>query len=357
MRGTSGTVDHGIHGLGARGAVAAFAAALFVAFTSVTTAAAEPAPQAACHELIIFDPESGDVVEQLVRGREYGLYLIVVHAGRPVDCAGGDFAFLDDIDDVSMLRVELESGGLDVRWSQLAAEVLDNDTREFGFTRYDDTDGDFRWVWVIDEEVISTTGDFLDMFVDFNEDGPIGDPVGFTTLFFFTVDADASLGNYSLGSTVLEGGSALAFFVVDFRVIAAPIAAPAPVPTTLSCDGPPSVGVTVTCTVTADPSIDIVWSARTNPVFADGVVTTGPDGKGTFSFVVPAAALGQEVLVEMVGWLASQPIGTAGGPVPARIPAGDGQPISTGTYALAVGLAALIGAGTVTRRRVESAMR
>jgi hypothetical protein len=347
-----GTIDHGIHGLGARGAVAAFAAALFVAVTGVTTAAAE-VPQAACHEMILIEAESGERVDELVRGHTYVLVLFVSHADVG---ACDDGAFLDDIEAVGSLRVELEtSDSVGVFWSRFADSMEDQDTRVYGFTRLDDSEGDF--VWDIDEEVISTLGDFATLLEFDGDDDMVGEDVGFVSIFVFTVGADTTLGDYRFTSSVLDDSEGLlAYFVVNFRVVAAPIAARAPT-TTLSCDGPPSVGATVTCTVTADPSIDIVWSARTNPIFADGVVRTGPDGKGTFSFVVPAAALGQEVLVEMVGWLAPQPIGTAGGPVPSRIPAGEGQPTSAGASALGIGLAALIGARMVTRRRVASAMR
>jgi hypothetical protein len=53
-------------------------------------------------------------------------------------------------------------------------------------------------------------------------------------------------------------------------------------------------------------------------------VTLDADGNGTFSFAVPSAALGQELTVELVAWLAPAPLGVVGGPVPTSVPAGGG---------------------------------
>jgi hypothetical protein len=81
----------------------------------------------------------------------------------------------------------------------------------------------------------------------------------------------------------------------------------------------------VTCMVTGGhPDIDILWRAAFNPVFAEAGVLLDTSGAGEFSFVVPAAALGQDLTVELVEWLAPVSLGVVGGPVPGSIPAGGG---------------------------------
>ena len=94
----------------------------------------------------------------------------------------------------------------------------------------------------------------------------------------------------------------------------------------LSCvPAAPAVGRLVTCTVTGgDPDIDILWRAAYNRVFAEAGVTLDETGAGEFSFVVPAAALGEDVTVELVEWLAPVSIGIPGGPVPTSVPSGGG---------------------------------
>jgi hypothetical protein len=124
------------------------------------------------------------------------------------------------------------------------------------------------------------------------------------------------------------------------------------VPPSVGCSPAPAAGATVTCTVTGgQPGIDILWRASYSPVFAEGGVTPGADGTGTFSFVVPAAARGQEVMVELVEWTAPAPIGVVGGGVlvPTSVPAGEGRGGPAGPLAVAVGLALV--AGMVVRRR------
>jgi hypothetical protein len=121
---------------------------------------------------------------------------------------------------------------------------------------------------------------------------------------------------------------------------------------TLSC-APLSapVGATVTCVVTGgDPGISMLWRASYNPVFAAAGVTLGADGTGTFSFVVPAAASGQEVMVELVEWTAPVSIGVAGGGslVPTSVPAGEGPDVPI--VPLAVTVASALVAGMVVRR-------
>jgi hypothetical protein len=122
-------------------------------------------------------------------------------------------------------------------------------------------------------------------------------------------------------------------------------------PLSLSCEGPIATGAQVTCAVSGgDPGIDILWRAAYNPVFATAGVTLDAAGTGTFSFTVPAAALGQELTVELVDWLAPASLGVAGGPVPASVPAGEG-PIAP-AWLLAFGLLAAAGAVVAVRRQV-----
>jgi len=100
-------------------------------------------------------------------------------------------------------------------------------------------------------------------------------------------------------------------------------------------------GALVACEVSGgDAGVDILWRAATDSVFAEAAVNLGAEGSGEFSFTVPAAALGQVVTVELVGWLAPVSLGVAGGPVPTSVPSGEG-PVPVGSLvmlALAGGL-------------------
>jgi surface protein len=125
-----------------------------------------------------------------------------------------------------------------------------------------------------------------------------------------------------------------------------PVATSAPVvaPSLACLPVVPVVGDVVSCTVSgADAGIDILWRAAYNPVFASAGVSIGADGSGTFSFVVPAAAVGEELRVELVEWAAPMPMGVVGGPVPTSVPSGEGP---VGLFetprSLAVGLAAVV---------------
>jgi hypothetical protein len=119
--------------------------------------------------------------------------------------------------------------------------------------------------------------------------------------------------------------------------------------TAFACDtASPPVGALVTCSVMGgDAGIDILWRAAYNPVFEEAGVTLGADGTGQFSFVVPAAALGKELTVELVEWLAPVSLGVVGGPIPASIPSGGG-PVAVPVWPHL--LLALAG-GLVLRRR------
>jgi hypothetical protein len=138
-------------------------------------------------------------------------------------------------------------------------------------------------------------------------------------------------------------------------VAATPRSAPGP---TLSCTpAVPQVGRTVTCTTAiGTPGFDVVWRASYNPTFAEGVLTTDADGRGTFAFTVPSDALGSELSVELVDWTRPIPIGTAVVPVPGRIDAGLGgdlaAPAARTAGALAV-VAVLAMLGLQTARGVS----
>ena len=106
----------------------------------------------------------------------------------------------------------------------------------------------------------------------------------------------------------------------------------------------PQVGSAVTCQVTGgDPGIEILWRAAYNPVFAEAGLTLGSDGSGTFSFVVPAAALGETLTVELVEWTQPMTLGVVGGPVPASVPAGEGSvPFGAVLFALFAAAGAVV---------------
>ena len=136
------------------------------------------------------------------------------------------------------------------------------------------------------------------------------------------------------------------------RVVAFAVnGAGAALPPSVSCAPlPPVAGASVTCTVTGgDAGIDILWRAAYNPVIAETGVTLDASGSGTFSFTVPAAALGEELTVELVEWTAPLSLGTVGGPVPTSVPSGEG-PVPAWSLVLAV----LIALGLLRRRAFGS---
>jgi MYXO-CTERM domain-containing protein len=130
---------------------------------------------------------------------------------------------------------------------------------------------------------------------------------------------------------------------LGLAVVDAPAAV---VPPSVSCAPlSPAVGTTITCRVSrGDPGIDILWRAAYNPVFAEAGVTLDASGSGEFSFVVPAAALGEELTVELVEWLGPVSLGVVGGPVPSSVPSGGG-PVPVWS----LGLLALAGIGLLRR--------
>jgi surface protein len=112
---------------------------------------------------------------------------------------------------------------------------------------------------------------------------------------------------------------------VEPVIVSSPDPTPASGPSLACLPAVLALGDRVTCTVSgADADIDILWRAAYNPVFASAGVRIGADGTGTFTFVVPAAAVGQEVRVELVEWTTPLSLGVVGRPVPGSVQAGEG---------------------------------
>jgi hypothetical protein len=125
----------------------------------------------------------------------------------------------------------------------------------------------------------------------------------------------------------------------------------------VDCDvSTPRVGQMVSCTVSGGvPGVEIFWRAAYNPPFAGQGVTLDTDGSGTFAFTVPAVALGQELTLELVDWLAPVSLGVVGGPVPTSVPSGGGPVPVWSLVMLALALA--LAGGLVLRRMSTVSVR
>lgn len=101
---------------------------------------------------------------------------------------------------------------------------------------------------------------------------------------------------------------------------------------------PASPGRSVECTLTGgDPEIDYLWRASfLGQVFATTGMTTLADGSGSFTFVVPAEAACEDILVELVDWNISTVFSVVCPPT--SIAAGGGTDASSGTLALLASL-------------------
>ena len=132
----------------------------------------------------------------------------------------------------------------------------------------------------------------------------------------------------------------------------APVDVPAPqleaspaersVPTVACTSVSLQAGTVVTCDVSGgEAGSSILWRVAYNPVIAEAGVTLDASGSGAFSFMVPVAALGEVLTVELVDWTVPVALGVVGGPVPTSLPAGGGPvPLwPLGLLALAGGLA------------------
>jgi hypothetical protein len=137
----------------------------------------------------------------------------------------------------------------------------------------------------------------------------------------------------------------------------APTSEPVAPGRTVSCTpGAPRVGDTVNCALTGGEIGEFVeWRASYNPTFAGGTFTLDSAGAGRFTFVIPSAALGAPVVLEIVGW--GSPVAITArttGPVPSSIPAGQGPAMATASWAFVVAVLlsfALITAGFWRRPR------
>jgi hypothetical protein len=132
------------------------------------------------------------------------------------------------------------------------------------------------------------------------------------------------------------------------------VASPTPTPT-LSCTPSPLVaGSSAECSVHGGPEdFDVLWNASLGGgAFAGQGVRLDGSGRGTFTFMVPASAAGQEISVELVGWLAPVSLGVVGGVVPASIPAGSGSTVPVGLVLF--GLLVVAGSGVAVRRMAQA---
>lgn len=119
----------------------------------------------------------------------------------------------------------------------------------------------------------------------------------------------------------------------------------------------PRVGDRVVCTLAGGDASEVVeWRASYNPQFAGGSLALDDAGAGGFTFVIPTAASGSPVILEVVGW--GDPIAIAervGAPIPGSIPAGQGSAALEGRPTIMLVILAwlaMIGAG---RRRSSCA--
>jgi len=247
---------------------------------------------------------------------------------------------LVELDAITEIEVVLLSGGQRIPWEQLDEfyEPGSEYTIIYDFDPEDETSG-FRVTWRVAELDGSILFSDAAYYSPERVEAEGGDTIRYlayaTAGFSLDTGPGARVGTYEVQVTVRYGtGAAPAngepdpttgstTWTVPLLTVVGPTV-PSGVRTAMTCDGAVSVGSRVTCAVSADPGSEILWTARTNPVFETGVVQVGSDSTGTFSFVVPASALGKDVLVELVDWLAPVQIGTVAGPVPASVPAGQG---------------------------------
>jgi hypothetical protein len=165
-------------------------------------------------------------------------------------------------------------------------------------------------------------------------------------------EAFEALGNFGIARTMVELAAPLIDCTGETRTVA-----PQPVSTlALSCEPTVvTVGQQVTCEVTGgDPNVTILWSASASPAFAGQGVTLGADGRGSFTFMVPASAQGRAITVELVDWVRTAVVQVAGSQlVPTGVPAGQGSgPLG----ALLLAGAALLATVTVRSRVARAAV-
>jgi hypothetical protein len=251
------------------------------------------------------------------------------------------------------VSLSIESDGLALKWTAIT---------DFIITDYIMNEGveDPDLVWLIqddDEEFLTSFAAFLRGESMSTDDGFVAGGAQ-SAPFIMALTDGIALGEYTVtvsftlsaaGIVPVLGAPTETLEASSTFLVGLPEASAAGPGATVSCT-PPAAGGVVTCDLQSDPEVEFVWEASTNPVFASGVVTTDAAGVGRFVFTVPASALGQPVLVEIVGWTAATSIGVAAGPVPTSVPSGGGPRAPLGDL-LVLGVAML---GAVVFVRVAS---
>jgi hypothetical protein len=372
--------------LTASGAVLALVAALLaVSSGPVSAGDIQPAPDVVIVCPVLIVGESGDGAGDFDVEVPQGADILVVPAlqvfgftedGAPpggfLGCETFDPMVLLDLDqdgdllffESGVVELGIASGGTALSWATFP-EAL---STRFWFGEAPDLDGPPDLDWTFEESDTVLRAGLEELFpspLELDEEGFVagGFPNGF---LFMELKGDTAPGDYTVTATFtlnLAGIEPMAesdtevLTVSRTITVVTPRAAAAPAPgATVSCTAP-VVGAVVTCDLQSDPNVEFVWEASTNPVFASGVVTTNAAGVGRFVFTVPASALGQPVLVEIVEWTAATSIGIAAGPVPTSVPSGGGPRAPAGDL-LVLGVAVLGAALLVrlpTRRATRSA--
>jgi len=131
------------------------------------------------------------------------------------------------------------------------------------------------------------------------------------------------------GTGAIDGSATV---TISFTVSDAVVLPAAPTPRlALDCTPDPvASGAIVTCAVSdGDAGIGILWNASTaRGVFDGHGVTLDGSGSGAFTFLAPRGT--DAVDVELVAWGVSDRVRITGGPVPARVPAGEGPSLPVG---------------------------
>lgn len=177
-----------------------------------------------------------------------------------------------------------------------------------------------------------------------------------------TVTGLATGASATVTVTTIRPGFASGSATVTGTAAAAP--APVPDPPSASTDAgigmvcsphAPAVGATVKCDVSsAHLAATVLWRASYNPSFAsDGLVLDGA-GSGSFQFVVPGSALGEELFVEIEHWLGPMSLGVVGPPVPRVVNAGGGPAPQWWILQAAAGLLLMLAAARRTHTRAAT---
>jgi hypothetical protein len=139
--------------------------------------------------------------------------------------------------------------------------------------------------------------------------------------------------------------------------VGAQVSGPESEPTIECTPAVPSAGSAVTCRLSGgDGGSEVTWRASYNPTFAGATFALDAAGEGSLTFVVPAAAFGSPLVLEVIGWGAPMIlVEQVGAPVPGSIPAGGGPQVLTARplvpAALPLVLALLLGRAARRSRR------